>query len=40
VEPGSVGPVDLKLTVIADYAALALANFTWEQTPTVVTFKT
>ena len=28
VEPGSVGPVDLKLTVIADYAALALANFT------------
>ena len=28
VEPGSVGPVDLKLTVIADHAALLLTDFT------------
>lgn len=28
VGPGSVGPVNLKLPVVADYAALALADFT------------
>jgi prolyl-tRNA synthetase len=28
VEPGSVGPIDLKLSVIADHAALLLADFT------------